>query len=106
MEGEQVNIPHEYGLAQLIGEAWLVRGIISNKQVVTQKSPAKEVLEQAQLFARVYNGVSSVLSESNPNPIDYPTGKLLEETKKAIQNVDYGRELGGQINHLRWYELL
>ena len=106
MEREQVMSDNEYSLAKLIGEAWLAREIISNNQVVTQTSPAKEALEQAQLFARVYTEISSVLSESNPNPIDYKTGKLLEETKKAIQNVDYGRELGGQINHLRWYELV
>jgi hypothetical protein len=99
-------IPHEYSLANLIEEARLVREIIANKRVVTQTSPAKEVLEQAQLFARVYNRIGSVLSESNPNPIDYKTGKLLEETKQAIQNVDYGRQRGGQVNHLRWYELV
>jgi hypothetical protein len=99
MEGRRVMDTPEYSLEKLIEEAQLVRHIVA-------KSPAKEVLEQAQLFARVYNGVTAVLSESNTNPIDYRTGKLLEETKKAIQNVDYGRQLGGQINHLRWYELV
>ena len=96
----------EYSLEKLVEEAQLVRHIVANKQVVTQKSPAKDVLEQAQLFARVYNGVTAVLSESNTNPIDYRTGKLLEEAKQVIQNVDYGRQLAGQINHLRWYELV
>ena len=49
-----MNTP-EYSLEKLIEEAQLVRHIVANKQVVTQKSPAKDVLEQAQLFARVYN---------------------------------------------------
>ena len=106
MEGRRVMNTPEYSLEKLIEEAQLVRHIVANKQVVTQKSPAKDVLEQAQLFARGYNGVTAVLSESNTNPIDYRTGKLLEEAKQVIQNVDYGRQLAGQINHLRWYELV